>query len=203
MIDDENNVIEWEGPAAWGWRWAWGLVLAAMVVCSGLLAAAWGRAPWVIPATVGVVVLTAVWGALGVLPLLRLNRACGVRVDFLTRTIVLRNVVVRRGVRTRRHERLELCFADVLWADDLVALRRGGRPMRPAPIFLGTTAGNVSIMSGDLRFCTVVVGALSQTANRSVPSPLVGPTMFTAAGALFGLAVLAAVAVASVTAGEW
>jgi hypothetical protein len=202
VIEDPPDVVVWEGSAASGWRWVWGLVLAFTVVGAGLLLTAWGRAPWSVPAGVGAVGLTALWGSLGFLPILR-QRPCGVTVDFPQRTLVLRGVVVRRGLRLRGHARLELRFADVRWADDLVDLRRGGRPMRPAVVFLGTTAGEVSIVSSDARFGAVVSAALREARDRNISPPVLTPTRLTAAAFLLGLAVLAVAAFASLTAGEW
>lgn len=201
MIDDHTIVIDWEGPAASGWRWAWGLVLAVILGCAGLFASAWGRAAWVMPATVSALSLAALWTPIGFLPVMRRARACGVRIDFPRRLLELRDVVVRNGFSLRRHARLELPFAAVRWVDDMTAMNPE-QDKRPVAVFLGTTLGEVSIVSGDLRFCTVVAPALSGVPDGSAPPSIWRPTTVTAMLITVGVAVAGMAAYAAFLAGE-
>lgn len=201
MIEDQNSVIDWEGPAASGWRWAWGLVLAVILGCAGLFASAWGRAAWVPPATVGALSLAVLWTPIGFLPVMRRAPACGVRIDFPRRMLELRDVVVRNGFSLRRHERIELPFAAVRWVDDMTHVNRG-RDKRPVAVFLGTTSGEVSIVSGDLRFCTVVAPALSQVPDGSAPPSIWRPATVAAVLITVGVAVAGMAAYAAFLAGE-
>jgi hypothetical protein len=201
VIDDQNSVIDWEGPAASGWRWAWGLALAVILVCAGLFAAAWGRAPWVMPATLSALMLAALGTAIGFLPVMRRARACGVRIDFPRRMLELRDVVVRNGLAFRRHERLQLPFGAVRWVDDIASLSPG-RNKRPVALFLGTTSGEVSIVSGDPRFCTVVADALNRVPDGTTPPSVWRPSTVTAVLLGLGLFVASLAAFAAFMAGE-
>lgn len=202
MIEDPTVVIDWEGPAASGWRWAWGLVLAVILVCAGLFAAAWGRAPWVTPATIGALSLAALWTPIGFLPVMRRARACGVRIDFPRRMLELRDVVVRNRFSLRRHERLELPFGQLRWIDEIVPRNRIGLNERPVGIFLSTTSGEISIVSGDRRFRTVVAPALGPVPDGTTPPSIWRPATFTAMLVVSGVLVVSVAAYAAFLAGE-
>lgn len=202
MIDDLDTVIDWEGPAASAWRWAWGLVLAVILVCAGLFALAWGRAPWTIPATVGALSLAVLWMPVGFLPAMRRVRACGMRIDFPQRKLELRDVVVRNGLSLRRHERLALHFVDVRWVENITPQSRSGWNERPVAIFMGTTLGEVSIVSGDRRFCTVVAPALSPVPDGTTPPSVWRPATIAAVLITVGMGVVSMAAYAAYLAGE-